>query len=366
MKTAIVTDGAYRSAVTAVRALGRAGYRVIVTEARESVKGEPPAFSSRWGEGVWIEGSRKDAAYAERLAALLARCERPVLFCVGAATLQTVAAQRQRFEKLADFLIAEPETLDALNDKKTVHDRALELGLPVPEEYAGAPDHYPVVLKPRCGEKLGLKAAQRYAIVRNEEEYRRAMQRMRALDPEPIVQELVEGPGFGASLLLDRDGRLIDAICHRRIREYPMSGGPSTCCQSIYDAEKVGQAERLLRSFGFVGLAMVEFKGDRILEVNPRVWGSFPLTAAAESEIAVRYARAAARERLSYEAESYRAGERVRFFWNDLAASCDLLCHGKWSGGLAGLGDVFRCREAMADREDPKPYHRYLRSYLKR
>ena len=37
---------------------------------------------------------------------------------------------------------------------------------------------------------------------------------------------------------------------------------------------RIEQAHALLRSFGFVGFAMVEYKGDCILEVNPRIWGS--------------------------------------------------------------------------------------------
>ena len=37
MKTAIVTDGKYRSSIAAVRALHRAGYQVIVTQTRADV-----------------------------------------------------------------------------------------------------------------------------------------------------------------------------------------------------------------------------------------------------------------------------------------------------------------------------------------
>ena len=52
-------------------------------------------------------------------------------------------------------------------------------------------------------------------------------------DPSPIVQEKVEGPGEGVNLLLDQSSRLVCAFCHRRLREYPVTGGPSTCCVSF-------------------------------------------------------------------------------------------------------------------------------------
>ena len=41
MKTALVTDGKYRSSIAAVRALHRAGYRVVVTQTRADVKSAP-------------------------------------------------------------------------------------------------------------------------------------------------------------------------------------------------------------------------------------------------------------------------------------------------------------------------------------
>ena len=41
MKTALVTDGKYRSSIAAVRALHRAGYRVVVTQTRADVQSAP-------------------------------------------------------------------------------------------------------------------------------------------------------------------------------------------------------------------------------------------------------------------------------------------------------------------------------------
>lgn len=336
-----------------------------MTQTREESPKDPPAFFSCWCQGHWISGSVKDAAYPERLEEFLrGLAERPVLFCVGAATLNAVAAQSERFSRLADFLIAPPEVLDALNDKQIVHDRAAALGLPVPKEYSGTPDAFPVVIKPHCGEKQGIKAADRYTVAANEEEYSAKMEKMRVYDPEPIVQERIVGDGRGVSLLLGKNSELLEAICHRRLREYPMSGGPSTCCISEYDEARIEQAYALLKSFGFVGLAMVEFKGDRILEVNPRIWGSFPLTVVADCPMCLQYARAAAGEAVEYQPENYRVGQKMRFCLNDLAACADLLRHGRIKDGCSGVADFFRIREALHDAGDRKAYRKYLRSYF--
>ena len=365
-KTAVVTDGRYRSSIAAVRALGREGWHVVVTETRGEAAAPPPVFASKYaGETRWISGSCRDPNYPDRLYALCKEYDRPVLFCVGAVTLNAVARERERFQEVCDFLIAPPLALDGLNDKESVHCRALELGLPVPREYSGEPDSYPVVVKPHCGEKFGLKAQDRYKAARGREEYLAALEALSPYDSDPIVQEKVEGDGFGASLLLDREGRLVCALCHRRVREYPTGGGPSACCESVYDPKRVDEAYQLLKSFGFVGAAMVEFKGDRLLEVNPRVWGSFPPTEKCGSPFAVRYAQAARGECPPYRPEDYRAGVRMRFLLNDTLAALSLWKQGRIKEGFRGLLDMFRAKEALRARDDPKPFRRYLRQTLR-
>ena len=366
MATVIITDGRYRSAIAAARELGRAGYDVIGTEARGDVQADPPVFSSRYARGAWIEGSVKDADYPDRLLAFVRRYDRPVLLPIGAATLSSVARRKAEFAAVSDFLVADPAVIDALNDKDRVHNAAEALGLRVPKQYTGAPEAYPVVIKPRCGEAHGLKAKDRYCVAQDAEALARALERFRPYDPDPIIQEKVEGDGEGVSVLMAGDGRLVRAICHRRLREYPMSGGPSTCCVTQYDEKKIDAAVRLLSHFGFVGLAMVEFKGGRILEVNPRVWGTFPLTVFAGAGFCESYAREAAGQRVEYAPKNYETGKKMRFFVNDLAACADLLRHGRIKAGLSGLLDMFRVPEGLKDPTDRRAYRSYIRSYLRR
>ena len=189
---------------------------------------------------------------------------------------------------------------------------------------------------------------------------------MRRYDPSPIVQQKISGDGAGASLLLDSNGRLISALCHRRIREYPITGGPSTCCVSFYDETKIAQAYELLRSFGFTGMAMVEFKGDSILEVNPRVWGSFPMTECAGSDFAASYAAAASGETVEYRPGNYNTGVKMRFVLNDTAAVLSYLGHGKFGRGFGGIGDAFGAKEALKSADDPAPFRVYLKNTFQR
>lgn len=366
MKTAIVTDGKYRMSIAAVRALSRAGYHVVVTQTREDVQTAPPvSVSKHCAEFRWIDGHVTDKEYKKRLISVLQDYERPILFCVGAVTLNLVAAQRKEFSNVADFLVASQSALDQLNDKEIVHERAEKLGIPVPKQYTDSqPDDFPVVIKPHCGEKFGLKAADRYAVAHNTEEYHAIMTKMRQYDSQPLIQQKIEGVGAGVSLLLDKEGTLICALCHRRIREYPITGGPSTCCESFYDETMIQQAYQLLHSFGFVGFGMVEFKGHCVLEVNPRIWGSFPMTEATESPFVAQYARAASGEAVPYTPKDYKIGVRMRFFLNDTVAILHYLKSGQIGAALRGIGDCFTAKEALHGKGDNRVFRTYLKQSL--
>lgn len=367
MRPVIVTDVRYRTALAVIRPLGRAGCPVYAVQTAAESPRKPAAFSSRYVyEAVTLDGSVKDGAYAERLLALCVRVaregERPVLFPIGADTLAMLSHNMKRFRAVCDFLAAPPEVLDRANDKRAVAQAAAACGVPVPREYAD-PDTLPplpVIVKPRCGEKLGLHAEQRYRIARTEAEYLAALQKMRVYDPQPVVQELVSGDGAGVCVVMDERHAPVCVICHRRVREYPVTGGPSACCVSFYDETLVGHAVRLLQALDFVGIAMVEFKGDRVLEINPRIWGSFPLTDACGSRFALDYVRAACGETFTEPDCAYRRGKRMRFLLNDTLATLSYLRRGKIKTALGGVIDIFRAKEALFRFTDQKPFWRYL------
>lgn len=366
MRPVIVTDVRYRTALAVIRPLSSAGYPIIAVQTlRESPK-KPAAFYSRFvNRCVMLEGSVKDASYAKRLLALCRECkERPVLFPIGADTLAMLAKNAQEFQAVCDFLVSPTQTLDAANDKRTVAQLARQIGVPIPEEFdctdGRLPPRYPVILKPRCGEKLGLHAEQRYAIAENEATFLEAYRAMSAYDPSPIVQECISGDGSGICVVMDRRHEAVSIMGHRRIREYPISGGPSACCVSFFDEALAQHAIRLLKALRFTGIAMVEFKGDRLLEINPRIWGSFPLTEVCGSRFAENYVRAASGEYFSAPDTSFRRGKRMRFLLNDTLAWLSCLKKRRWSDVGNGILDIFRAKEALFRFTDQKPFWRYL------
>jgi predicted ATP-grasp superfamily ATP-dependent carboligase len=139
---------------------------------------------------------------------------------------------------------------------------------------------YPVIIKPRASSgSRGIARAPTPAILR--EEWRR----INASFQQPLVQQLIPegGEAYGISMLFNQRHEPRAMFSHRRIREYPRSGGPSTLREAVSLPELEAQTTSLLQSLRWFGVAMVEYKTDPrtqtpyLLEINPRFWGSIAL-----------------------------------------------------------------------------------------
>ncbi|MFM5893930.1 MAG: carboxylate--amine ligase, partial [Novosphingobium sp.] len=101
----------------------------------------------------------------------------------------------------------------------------------------------------------------------------------------PLVQQYC--PGFGLGQMLHMaEGNATLRFQHRRLREFPPSGGVSSFCASVPLTEHAAQmvkSEQLLAALGWQGPAMVEYRFDPatstywLMEINGRFWGSLPL-----------------------------------------------------------------------------------------
>ena len=101
-----------------------------------------------------------------------------------------------------------------------------------------------------------------------------------------LAQEYVRGDGFGFCALYWH-GRRVRAFMHRRVREWPPSGGTSAAAESLPECAPLERAGTLLLdALGWHGVAMVEFKGDPakrlvLMEINAKFWGSHDIALAA-------------------------------------------------------------------------------------
>ncbi len=378
--TAIVTDVHYRMSLAVIRDLGQRGVRVVCCE--RDGGGEPIGFSSKYcaASRLLPKDACMDALFDLCAEITSAEGEKPALLPVGAATLAELAepGTAEKFAAAAGLLLPAKTALDTLNDKEAAAGLARELGIPVPEEYAPDAVRFPCAVKPRCGEKFGLTAAERYRIAENTRELAQARDRFRSLTgEEPILQQYLPGGGMGCSVAAE-DGRVTRSVCHRRIREYPVTGGPSSCAQALSDPVLEGYAARLMEKVHFSGLAMVEFKLDGegrpfLLEVNPRVWGSYPLARAAHAGLSWEWFRLAWNRgnpgrTLLPDPEGLKEGKKMTFTATDLAAGLGYLKRGQVKRSLGAALDFLNpaVSDGVWEWRDAKPALRYYKSLLKR
>ena len=387
---AIVTDVHYRMSLALIRDLAQAGVEVITCEqdrCRDSRTSPALGALSRYvSRHVWLPGG------TDGLEALLSLCRetglgrdcRPALLPAGAATLALIAENRERFEPLCGLCVPTAEQLDLLNSKPRLAALAARLGVPLPESMAPGEDldrfldrqGLPCVIKPACGEKLGLTAAARYAVASTREEARAAWERFSRLAGEPpVVQGYLPGRALGCSVLA-RSGQVMAAICHQRVREYPVSGGPSSCCQCVEREDIRTYAARLTAETGLTGLAMFEFKEDRdgaprLLECNPRVWGTFPLTRVSGSGIPLLWCALAWNagnpdNPAPLPALTPPRGRRMIFAASDLMAAAGYARRGSPGRALGALGDFLNpwVWDGLFEWGDMAPALAYFRSLL--
>lgn len=383
---AIITDVHYRMSLALVRDLGQAGVTVITCE-RASQRPAPGAVSRWSSRHVWLPED-------DYLGALLRLCRetgeqyhcRPALLPVGAATLAAIAGRPERFSAVCGLCIPTKTQLELLNSKTRLAELARQLDIPVPDCSLRKPEEsipqlagrlpLPCVIKPVCGEKLGLSAADRYVIARTPEEAERAYLHFLTLAGEPpVVQTYLPGSGLGCSVLA-QDGKVLASICHHRLREYPAAGGPSSCCRCVERPDLLDMSARIAAGIGLTGLTMFEFKEDaggapRLLEANPRIWGTFPLTRVSHSQIPLLWCT------LAWNSGNPDASrplpqlsgplhKKMIFAASDLMSAAGSLRHGRPGPAARAALDLLNptVADGLFEWGDPRPGLMYLQSLL--
>ncbi len=280
-----VTDGHWRKTLAVVRSLGGRGIRVTVGE---STRIATSFFSKYCSKRVIYPSSiRHPDRFLQRLRREVATGYRAI-FPMEEETLLLVARHRDLFERLAFLPIAPYEKIQFVRDKQRLLKFAMSKGIPCPRtSFFEGPDkvrasriELPAVIKPRMSSgAFGIR------YVTEPQDLLSAYVGVHRKYPLPLVQERIprEGDSLGVSALFDEDSKVRAAFVHRRLREYPISGGPSTLRESVSHPQVLELGLSLLKALDWFGVAMVEFKMDprdntpKLMEVNPRFWGSLQL-----------------------------------------------------------------------------------------
>lgn len=275
-----------------------------------------------WSLGRYSRHATEFACSAEPLADWLAGfvAERPISAVLGISEgdLLQLSQCKGRLGETR-VLCPDRDKLAVVLDKARTLEIAAGLGIAVPASWlprAGEDFRaravglaYPVAVKWSDPGAIAASLAahglelEKVAYAGNPEELMAILGRYDRLRRWPLVQTWC--PGYGlAQMLHMHEGAATLAFQHRRLREWPPSGGFSSFCEAIpadRHREQMALSEKLLAEIGWEGPAMVEYRFDPatrrfwLMEVNGRFWGSLPLAYHCGAHFAWEYYRHHAR-----------------------------------------------------------------------
>jgi hypothetical protein len=273
--TVLLTDiTSYKAAVIA-RHLRRfhPDVRVIATDHRRfarriHTRHAPSVIKLSCGPGA-------GEAYAAELARVIADFGVDILIPVNSKEIRVLIGHRDHLGAALSYM-GQDALYHRLDDKNKFAGLIDEAGLPQPKNHSTLDAPLPLVVKPAQGSS---SKGVMYLLTEAEREALKA--RLGASLENHVVQDYVEGEGIGFSGYFE-NGRPVISYAHRRVAEYPVSGG-SSVVRERYPYDDLPMLEtlimRLLSVAPWSGFAMFELKrrgpGDFVfIECNPRIWGS--------------------------------------------------------------------------------------------
>ena len=283
----LVTDGEFKHTLGIVRDLADAGHEVhVLARSRRA-----PSVHSR-SVHAWHEASGPESGFDARLFNVARRLAPVSVIPVGSGVMASADRLRTRWPDGVRVAIAAHEAFITANAKDLTAAVARRVGLVTPRELAVANAAEARAAFAEFGAPLVLKSSREEGIkalryVREDSQIADAYAAVRTTATEGVLaQEYVRGDGYGFCALYWH-GLRIRTSMHRRVREWPPSGGASAAAESLpacAPLELAGSA--LLDALGWHGVAMVEFKGDPagrlvLMEINAKFWGSHDVALAA-------------------------------------------------------------------------------------
>ncbi len=325
----LITNACSEKSLAVLHSLGTKKIKAVTCDSKNLC----PAFFSRYSRYRFLypDPSNFPVEFINTIVNFLKKKKTEMVFPVNSTETLLISKYKEKIMPFTKVPFEDYSKMIILHDKGTLMNIASELGINVPETYSITKNtnikelsktlQYPVVIKPRkATSSVGVSYAN------NKDEFimklEKTVNMFHSSNDLPIVQEYIKGTGCGVSVLMNH-GDLRAFFVHKRLREYPVTGGPSTLRVSIRHPEMEKMAFKLLENLKWHGLAMVEFKLNEktdtpfLIEANPRVWGSIYQAIVSGVDFPYLLYKMAVEDDVE-RTSSYRIGIKTRFLLNDL------------------------------------------------
>lgn len=366
----------YYASLAGVRALRAAGYAPIVAttttdgyaqrsrDAAESVPLPPP--------------SDGEAPFRDAVGEVASKAVVDVVLPANEAAL-TALAGRDDVVEPAVLAAPSPDALRRLTDKNALAKAAAEAGIATPTGVVVPPGGldavlgditFPAIVKPlrSVDRDVAGGAVQLPRAVRVES----AGELRAPIERAPSFSWLVQPFLEGALVAVAGASHLGDTLCtvHQCAhRIYPKHSGVSAFAETVpVDAGLDERVRRLLANAGFTGVWQMQFiaapDGHRLIDFNPRLYGSLALAVAAGANLpAILVDAVLGREPRTC---TYRPGVRYRSEMRELGVLTEALRDRDLRRALQVLTPHLRTTYAVVSRRDPAPSALLARRMLTR
>jgi len=317
----LLTDEHYKHTLGIVRQLGKQGAVVsVVSGSKNSL-----ACRSRFCSEAILSANTRPESLLNTILRVIRQKHFDVLIPVSYAMTLALAQRKEAVSPYTRLEVPPFQTIHRAADKRKMIRLAQTLGVPAPRtmqlnevDPLDREVRFPLVIKP--GREIPGRPPIRY--VHSQEQLVAAIRELRnSLAPESfsdtVLQEYIPGQGCGLFATY-QNGMRKRAFMHRRVREYPATGGISSCAESFYDSRLEFHGTRMLDALHWHGVAMVEFRRDsrdneyKLMEINPKFWGSLDLALAAGANFPGDLCQMALGRELPY-SDQYTLG--LRYHW---------------------------------------------------
>lgn len=193
---------------------------------------------------------------------------------------------KERDQLRCNLAFGDHRLLEQTMDKSFLMQYATEHGIPSPLTYfPSSPDEvllmkdeirYPVAIKPSRQEGgIGI------TYVDEPDDLAVSFKKIFDLHGPAIIQEKIPiSEKYTVGLLVDKESKVRRACVLKEIRNYPNPVGPACCVETVDRPDILKRCIGLVESLHFYGIADIDVVIDgrdgsfRILEINPRFWGS--------------------------------------------------------------------------------------------
>lgn len=289
MECIIITSAESRKSFDIYNILKRKGYKIYLTSKCSKLKKK--ILQIAYKDGYLLKNNNLEI----NIKFLLSRAYNNIcLFPTEEVDILEIYNFKNKY-KSCKFIIPSEKFFNTTRNKKDFSDFCKENKLPIPLEFPVSElknnllKNNTIIAKPKIG-----AGGRENIIIKNKDDLKKI--KIKNFFFQEVINKNNKA-NIIAGCYLFENGKLINFYSHKRIRTFPEEGGV-TILSKVYVNDQIKKlGEKILKILKWNGFAMIEFlwcpvdNKFKIIELNPRTWGSIMLSEKCNSEMLNNYVR---------------------------------------------------------------------------